>query len=56
MSQSLYDFSVPVFAKALTNLKAQLMKAEAFCAEKKSRGTDAPSGASGGRYVTSRET
>ncbi len=35
MSQSLYDFSVPVFAKALTNLKAQLMKAEAFCAEKK---------------------
>ena len=35
MSQPLYDFSVPVFAKALTNLKAQLMKAEAFCAEKK---------------------
>lgn len=38
MSQSpssLYDFSVPVFAKALTNLKAQLLKAQTFCAEKK---------------------
>ena len=35
MSQPLYDFSVPVFVKALTNLKAQLVKAEAFCAEKK---------------------
>ena len=35
MSQPLYDFSVPVFVKALTNLKAQLVKAQVFCAEKK---------------------
>lgn len=35
MSQSLYDFSVPVFVKGLTNLKAQLVKAQAFCIEKK---------------------
>lgn len=35
MSQPLYDFSVPVFVKALTNLKAQLVKAQMFCAEKK---------------------
>lgn len=35
MSQSLYDFSVPVFTGGLINLKAQLVKAQAFCAEKK---------------------
>ncbi len=35
MYQPLYDFSVPVFVKALTNLKAQLGKAQVFCAEKK---------------------
>jgi len=35
MSQPLYDFSVPVFVKALTNVKAQLVKAKDFCVEKK---------------------
>ncbi|MBP6889644.1 MAG: DUF1993 domain-containing protein [Candidatus Moranbacteria bacterium] len=35
MVQPLSDFSVPVFTKALTNLKAQLVKAQAFCVEKK---------------------
>ncbi len=35
MSQPLYDFSVPVFVKALTNLKGQILKAQAFCVEKK---------------------
>ncbi len=35
LSQSLYDFSVPVFVKALTNLKAQLTKAQVFCVDQK---------------------
>ncbi len=33
-SEPLYDFSIPVFAKALTNLKAQLVTSQAFCAAK----------------------